>query len=158
WHPEGIAPKSSADSVLVVGAGPAGLECARAIRQRGYEGHLAGTTTELGGRVTLESRLPGLSEWARGRDYRGGPIPKMPNVSVHRANRMTAVEIRESGFAHVVLATGASWRRDGAGRSSFTAIPGTDRPHVFTPTDVLADREIPGPIVVYDDEPYYMND
>ncbi|MGE0120936.1 MAG: FAD-dependent oxidoreductase [Dongiaceae bacterium] len=156
WHPEIIAPKSSGDSVLVVGAGPAGLECARALGQRGYEVHLAEATAELGGRVTREARLPGLSEWARVRDWRTGQLAKMANVSAYRGSRMTAADIRESGFAHVVLATGASWRRDGAGRSSFAAIPGADGPQVFTPDDLLAGREIPGPVLVLDDDPYYM--
>ena len=36
WHPEHIEPKGSDASVLVVGAGPAGLEVARALGQRGY--------------------------------------------------------------------------------------------------------------------------
>jgi dimethylamine/trimethylamine dehydrogenase len=156
WHPEIISPRASDDSVLIVGAGPAGLECARALGQRGYEVHLAEATAELGGRVSLESRLPGLSEWARVRDYRVGQIGKMPNVSVYRGSRMTAADIRESGFAHVVLATGAFWRRDGSGRSSFAAIAGADRPHVFTPDDVLAGCDIGGPVLVYDDDPYYM--
>jgi len=156
WHPEIVAPKSSGDSVLVVGAGPAGLECARTLGQRGYEVHLAEATTELGGRVTLESRLPGLGEWARVRDYRVGQIRKMANVSVYRDSRMGAAEVRESGFAHVVLATGAAWRRDGSGRSSFAALPGADGRQVFTPDDLFAGRDIPGPVLIYDDDPYYM--
>jgi dimethylamine/trimethylamine dehydrogenase len=156
WHPETIAPKSSGDSVLVVGAGPAGLECARALGQRGYEVHLAEATAELGGRVTRESRLPGLSEWARVRDWRTGQLARMANVSVYRESRMTAADVRESGFAHVVLATGSTWRRDGAGRSSFAAIPGAGAPQVFTPDDLFAGREIPGPVLVLDDDPYYM--
>src|SRR4030095_14196411 len=61
-----------------------------------------------------------------------------------------------SGFAHVVLATGSSWRRDGSGRSSFTPIPGADGPQVFTPDDLLAGRDIAGPVLVYDDDPYYI--
>jgi dimethylamine/trimethylamine dehydrogenase len=36
WHPERIPAKASDRSVLVVGAGPAGLEAARALGQRGY--------------------------------------------------------------------------------------------------------------------------
>ena len=35
WHPEKIAPMSDDETVLVVGAGPAGLEAARALGQRG---------------------------------------------------------------------------------------------------------------------------
>jgi dimethylamine/trimethylamine dehydrogenase len=156
WHPEIIANRASGDTVLVVGAGPAGLECARALGARGYEVHLAEATTEFGGRVTRESRLPGLSEWARVRDYRVGQIQKMPNVTVYRDSRMGAAEIRESGFVHVVLATGSSWRRDGFGRSSLASIPGADLPQVFTPDDVLTRREVPGPVLVFDDDPYYM--
>jgi dimethylamine/trimethylamine dehydrogenase len=156
WHPEIIASKTSNDTVLVVGAGPAGLECARALGQRGYDVHLAEATKDLGGRVTLESRLPGLSEWARVRDYRVGQLEKMANVAIYRDSRMGAAEIRESGFAHVVLAIGSTWRRDGAGRSSFAPIPGADGPQVFTPDDVMAGRDIAGPVLVYDDDPYYM--
>ncbi|MFP6741645.1 MAG: NADH:flavin oxidoreductase, partial [Alphaproteobacteria bacterium] len=40
WHPEVIAPRGSDDKVLIVGAGPAGLEAARSLGNRGYEVHL----------------------------------------------------------------------------------------------------------------------
>ncbi len=38
WHPEKIAPKKADAHVLVIGAGPAGLEAARALGQRGLSG------------------------------------------------------------------------------------------------------------------------
>ena len=41
WHPEIIAKKGSKSSVLVIGAGPAGLEATRALGQRGYQVTLA---------------------------------------------------------------------------------------------------------------------
>jgi dimethylamine/trimethylamine dehydrogenase len=107
WHPEIIAPKASDDSVLIVGAGPAGLECARALGQRGYSVHLAEATTELGGRVLHEAKLPGLNEWIRVRDYRVGQIERMANVSVYRDSRLTAADVQEFAAARVVLATGA---------------------------------------------------
>ncbi|MDX1576324.1 MAG: NAD(P)-binding protein, partial [Kiloniellales bacterium] len=61
WHPEAIAPQGSDDQVLIVGAGPAGLECARALGRRGYGVILAEAEAELGGRVAAECRLPGLA-------------------------------------------------------------------------------------------------
>ena len=87
WHPEVIAPKASDDQVLIVGAGPAGLECARALGRRGYEVMLAEATTELGGRVAARVPLPGLSEWGRVRDYRLQQILPMPNVELYRDSR-----------------------------------------------------------------------
>jgi len=157
WHPEVIAAKQSEDRVLIVGAGPAGLEAARALGQRGYEVHLAEATTELGGRVSKESRLPGLSAWGRVRDYRMLQIEKMPHVTIYRDSRLTAENVLEFGFERVVLATGATWRRDGYGRSHWVPIPGVERAQVFTPDDIMADKlPASGPVVVYDTEEFYM--
>jgi dimethylamine/trimethylamine dehydrogenase len=156
WHPEAIAAKASEDAVLVVGAGPAGLECARALGQRGYRVHLAEAGDELGGRVSRESRLPGLAEWARVRDHRLQQIGKLANVEIYRASRLSAAEIREFGFPHVVLATGARWRNDGVGRWHSRAVPGFAAPATFTPDDIMAGRMPEGPVVVFDDDHYYM--
>ena len=41
WHPEKIQRKGSSQSVLIVGGGPAGMECARAFGRRGYQVTLA---------------------------------------------------------------------------------------------------------------------
>ena len=90
WHPEVIPAKASDDRILVVGAGPAGLECARAAGQRGYAVTLAEAGRELGGRVSLESRLPGLATWARVRDYRLGRLAALPNVEIYRESRLDA--------------------------------------------------------------------
>jgi len=156
WHPERIAPKSSDDTVLVVGAGPAGLEAARALGQRGYEVHLAEAGTELGGRVTQESSLPGLSAWARVRDWRVGRIREMVNVEVYLDSKLTAEDIRDFGFKRVLLATGARWRKDGVGVSNTRPVPGSDQDQVFTPEDIFMGAEIPGPVIVFDDDSFYL--
>ncbi len=157
WHPEVIAPKKSDSTVLVVGAGPAGLECARALGQRGYAVHVAEATAELGGRVAVEAKLPGLEEWIRVRDYRVYQLSKLPNVEIYRDSRLTAEHIREFRAAHVVLATGSRWSRDGCGRWHGFPVPGFDLPQVLTPDDVMAGRRpLAGPVVVFDDDHYYM--
>ena len=156
WHPERIAPKTSDDSILIVGAGPAGLEAARAAAERGYNVTLAEAREELGGRVTRESNLPGLSAWGRVRDYRVHRIQQMANVEIFQGSKLDAAQVLEFGANQVAIATGAHWRRDGYGGTHQFPIPGTDGANVFTPDDVM-DGVVPdGPVVVFDDEHYYM--
>ncbi|HYB65011.1 MAG TPA: NAD(P)-binding protein, partial [Steroidobacteraceae bacterium] len=55
WHPERAPEAASAASVLVVGAGPAGLECALWLGRRGYEVSLAEAADDIGGRLRFET-------------------------------------------------------------------------------------------------------
>ena len=70
---------------------------------------------------------------------------------------MDASSIMEFAPRHVVIATGASWRRDGVGRAHGFPIEGFDGSHIFTPDDIMAQR-LPqsGPVVIFDDDHYYM--
>ena len=56
----------------------------------------------------------------------------------------------------VVLATGATWRRDGIGHQHVVPIAGAGGANVFTPDDLFAGATPTGPVVVYDDDHYYM--
>jgi dimethylamine/trimethylamine dehydrogenase len=156
WHPEVIAPKGSDDQVLIVGAGPAGLECARALGRRGYGVILAEAEEELGGRVAAECRLPGLAAWGRVRDYRLQQLHLMPNVELYPASRLSAEHVLEFGFPRVVLATGCHWRKDGLGRQHHRPIPGSEQDHVVAPESVMAGDGLTGPIVIYDDDHFYL--
>jgi len=157
WHPEQIDAKGSNSKVLVVGAGPAGLEAARTLGQRGYEVMLAEATRDLGGRVTREAALPGLSEWARVRDYRAQQIEAMPNVEIFRESELTADDILAVGADHVAIATGAHWRTDKYNGSIYETIsePGSS-PQILTPDEIMAGRLPQGPTLVYDADHYYM--
>lgn len=156
WHPERIPAKGSDSSVLVVGGGPAGLEAAVALGKRGYDVTLAEARKELGGRVTRESGLAGLAQWARVRDYRLNQIGKLPNVEFFLDSRVDEAQILEFEADRVVLATGAKWRRDGMGRWHDEPIPGWESPTVITPDDIMGGMMLTGPVVVYDDDHYYM--
>ena len=157
WHPERIRVRGSDARILVAGAGPAGLEAARALGVRGYDVVLAEATRELGGRVARESRLPGLAAWVRVLDYRQQALGTMPNVEVYRESRMSADDIAEFGFQHVAVATGATWRRDGVARWHTQPIPIESGAGVLTPDDLMAGRRPSGSrVVVYDDDHYYL--
>jgi len=156
WHPERIAAKGSDAKILVVGAGPAGLEAARALGQRGYTVAIAEARKVLGGRVTQESGLPGLAAWARVRDWRIGRIREMANVEVYLDSTLTAEQVIEFGFDHVIVATGATWRRDGVGVTNARPVAISEHARVHAPENILGGAEITGPVVVFDDDNFYM--
>jgi dimethylamine/trimethylamine dehydrogenase len=160
WHPERIAPAVSAVETLVVGAGPAGLECALQLARRGHQVSLAEASTALGGRALRESKLPGLSSYRRVADYRIGQLQRMPNVQLLPDNCLTAEDVADSGINHVFVATGSHWRRDGVGRQHRTALPLASA-SVVTPDDLLNSFDtdgsrVSGTVLVYDDDHYYM--
>lgn len=157
WHPEKIRPKASDSTVLVVGAGPAGLEAARSLGNRGYAVSLAEATRTLGGRVARESKLPSLSAWIRVVDYREQQLAKLDNVEVFKQSEMTADDILENDFNHVVVATGAGWRTDGVGRWHTKPLEIADGAEVLSPDDIMAGKRARGRrVVVFDDDHYYM--
>ena len=161
WHPEIISPKKSDKEVMVIGAGPAGLEAARGLGQRGYEVTLLDAHKELGGRVLRESVLPGLNEWRRVIDWRMTQLKKMKNVAIYPSSPMTAENILESGVQNIILATGATGRRDGVGRTLWKPIPGYESENVFNPDDLMDGKPGIGNLgignwVIYDDDHYYM--
>ncbi|HTX24078.1 MAG TPA: FAD-dependent oxidoreductase [Steroidobacteraceae bacterium] len=155
WHPERIAPAASASSVLIVGAGPAGLECALSLGRRGYEVTVAEAAGEIGGRLRFETRLPGLGAWGRVLDWRRGQLERLANVTIYRGNRLSADEILGLGHAHVVIATGARWAPL---LYSPLEIPGEPlaHPQVFTPDDIASGATLADPVVLYDFDHYYM--
>jgi dimethylamine/trimethylamine dehydrogenase len=157
WHPENPQPKGASETVLIVGAGPAGLEAALQLGKRGYSVALAEATTTLGGRVARERGLPGLSAWGRVADYRTGQIAPLANVETYLDSRMTAEDVLEMGVEHVAIATGAAWRRDAVARFLQAPIPTDPAMPLFTPDDLMAgEGPAGGRVLLYDDDHYYM--
>ncbi|PWE32590.1 NADH:flavin oxidoreductase [Maritimibacter sp. 55A14] len=157
WHPEEIAPKAAAAAALVVGAGPAGLECALQLARRGYDVTLADAAPEPGGRVARESALKGLGAWRRVADNRLYDLRQRGNVEMYLNSPLDAAAVLELGIANVFLATGARWRRDGVGRTCRAPLTGGGGVAILTPDDIMEGR-LPGagPVVIYDDDQAYM--
>ena len=160
WHPEIIAPARRSESALVIGGGPAGLEAARALAERGIEVVLAEGGGEWGGRVARECRLPGLATWGRVRDWRVGQLGTKTNAELYLHSRLGAEDVLQYGLAHVAIATGAHWRTDGVGRTHRTPLGFLAEGRLVSPDALLSDgaAAVPadGPVAVFDDDCFYM--
>ncbi len=155
WHPERVERAAAPEKILIVGGGPAGLECALTLGRRGHEVTVADSGRSFGGRLTFETRLPGLSAWNRVAEYRLGRLDAMSNVSLYSESTLGADEIVDLAPDRVVLATGARWTK--MLYSSMEIPVGVlDHPQVFTPDDIAVGRLPAGPTLVFDFDNYYM--
>jgi dimethylamine/trimethylamine dehydrogenase len=155
WHPERFAPPKSESSILIVGGGPAGLECAVTLARRGYQVTLADAAKEFGGRLRFETRLPGLATWGRVADWRLGQLRERSNVNLYPGSELQPDDILALEHSHVVVATGARWTKMLFSTLEFP-VGALDGPGVYTPDDLAAGIVPPGPVVVFDFDNYYM--
>jgi dimethylamine/trimethylamine dehydrogenase len=157
WHPEKFEPAENPGSVLVVGAGPAGMECARVLGLRGYEVHLCEADSEVGGHMRDVMRYPGLAEWGRVTSYREGQLNKLKNVEVHTSSRLEAEDVLTYGADKVVLSTGSFWAQDGFSHVTMSPIPGIDAStaQFLTPEQVMAGEAVGDRVVVLDADGYF---
>ncbi len=158
WHPEVFEKTKTPCAVLVVGAGPAGLERARILGMRGYDVHLREAAGEVGGHMRDVMRYPGLAEWGRVVTYRRGQIDKLETVEIHTGvGEMTADDVLAYGAEKVVIAVGARWRNDGLAGVSNAPIEGVDgsHPEFCTPDQVMAGKEVGERVVVFDADGYF---
>ncbi|MHB8532145.1 MAG: oxidoreductase, partial [Solirubrobacteraceae bacterium] len=159
WHPERFTRAANADrSVLVLGAGPAGMECAMVLGKRGMSAvHLVDENDSLGGSLRAVSSYPHLGEWARVINYRQVQLESLENVEVIPKTRLAAEDVLTYGADLVIVATGARWRRDGMNGPTQATIPGAEQPFVYTPEQISqAGGEIDGErVLIYDTDGYF---
>jgi dimethylamine/trimethylamine dehydrogenase len=161
WHPEKFTRAANADrAVLVVGAGPSGMECATVLGKREMElVHLVDGGDDIGGCMRWITRMPGLGGWGHVIDYRRVQLDRLANVSLGMGTRMTAADVLDYGAQIVIVASGAHWAGDGLGGITRRAIPGADAslPHVLTPEQVMVEGKRPpgSRVAVVDYEGYF---
>lgn len=159
WHPERFPRAGNADrDVLVIGAGAAGMECARVLGERGMRRvHLVDARGEMGGYAAIVASLPGLGDWRRVVDYRKIQIDKLRNVEFIPRTRLSADDVLQYGAEIVVVAAGAYWAPDGLNHVTRSPIPGASLEHVLRPEDMLVrGAEAGATVLVYDCEGHVM--
>ena len=114
--------------ILVVGAGPAGMETAAISAERGHDVTLWEQAAELGGQMALAARTPIHAGFARFITFQQGRLERL-KVAVQLGRRGDVDDIASFGADAVVLATGAPAR--------IPRIPGVELPFVYGMDDVL---------------------
>lgn len=98
------------ERILVVGAGPAGMEFARIAASRGHGVTIWEEKDHLGGQFDLNSVPPGRHDFARFRNYLAAEMARL-GVTVVTGKKADAGEIEalvsDGSFDRVVIATGA---------------------------------------------------
>jgi len=161
WHPEKFTRAANhANDVLVIGAGPAGMECAMVLGKRGMRNvHLVDSAAKIGGCIDWVSKLPGRHEWRRLIEYREHQLRNLPNVEVILGTEMTTDEALDYGAGIVIVATGSHYARHGIdpyNRLPFGLEPAFGE-KLLTPEQVLRDEVPVGHrVVVVDSDGYYM--
>jgi hypothetical protein len=152
WGPDALRPAAHSSKVIVVGAGPGGLEAARTSALRGHEVTLLETRARAGGAFALWASLPGREAYQLAIVWWERELKRL-GVVIRLGTRATAGGILGEKPDAVILATGAAYHRSGRGFHSEQDIPGYDRDFVYRPEEILSLSALPrGKILVQDDE------
>lgn len=141
-------------NVVIVGAGPAGMQAALVASQRGHKVTVLEKSDRIGGHVTLQAMLPGLEDRAELIRWLKLQLDKA-GVEIQTGTEATPASIKALSADAVLIATGARYSRTGVSKAQLTGVRGAHLDHVFTPEQVLLEHARIGKrIVIYDNTSY----
>ncbi len=153
WNGDTGVAASSPRTILVVGAGPAGLETARVAAERGHKVRLVERSGELGGQFRLAAGQPERGEIGGLLNWYQTQLEKL-QVQIDLRHEMTADDVVKAGADSVVVCTGSKPSRTGFQRvfPHIRKLPGVDQDNVCTVHDVLDGSVLPATNVLLLDD------
>ena len=153
WGGEPLGPTAKPRRLLVVGAGPAGLEAARVAAERGHRVALMERKDAVGGQLRLTAEQPQRHAVGALLRWYSDELTRL-QVEVRLTQDLDVEGVREFAADAVILATGSRPARDGYQRSmpDVERLPGVDQESVLSIDDVLSGVSVPGPRVLLLDE------
>ncbi|MFQ5761676.1 MAG: FAD-dependent oxidoreductase [Candidatus Bathyarchaeia archaeon] len=151
WGIGTLRPAAKKKRVLIVGAGPAGLEAAMVVAQRGHTVTVVDKQTRIGGSLNLAAMLPGRSEMDELTRWYEVQLKKL-RINLQLGKELSAEDILKEKVDVVVLATGATSIRNGIQGFTVQPIPGSDSKSVAVVEDILSGAVKAGKNVVILDE------
>ena len=153
WGGDRFTPATEVRSVLVVGAGPAGLEAARVAGERGHRVEIVEALPVVGGQFRLAGMQPRRAQILDLMDWYERQFTKL-GVTLRLNTFLDADEIAAHPAEVVILATGSLPDEDGFQRwqPQHARLPGIEAGGVFSPEAVLRrEARLGDTVIVYDE-------
>lgn len=153
WGGDRFEKAATAKSVLVVGAGPAGLEAARAAAERGHRVEIVEALPVVGGQFRLAGMQPRRAQILDLMDWYERQFSKL-GVSLRLNTYLDEDEIAAHPADVVILATGSLPDEKGFQRwlPHLESLPGIEAGGVWSPESVLRrEARLGDAVVVYDE-------
>lgn len=129
--PQSSRPKQ----IAVIGAGPAGLEAATRLAERGHAVTLFDAAAEIGGQFNMAKKIPGKEEFYETLRFYENKL-RRTQVKLKLGRAVNAGELIEQQFDEIVIATGVTPR--------IPSIAGIDHPKVASYIDIIHGHVAPG--------------
>lgn len=153
WGGDRFAATHNPKKILVVGGGPAGLECARVAAERGHSVILCEAGARLGGAYRLAGEQPRRAQITDLIDWYERQLENLA-VDVRLNTFMEAKEVIDIAADEVVLATGSMPAGTGFQKAlpHFAQLPGLENGNVFSVEEVMSRQARVGQRIVLVDE------